>query len=84
MWPPQAVQQPGGVVVGLSADGRVLGEARLVRVTAGATGGAVWHFEGARAYAAPLPHPAAAGSRRAMSAMPTVRAPAVLRPAPMW
>lgn len=84
VWPPQQVQQPGGVVVGLSTGGRVVGEARLVRAVAGDAGGALWLFEDARAYAAPLPHPEAVGSRRALSAMPCVPAPTAERPAPMW
>lgn len=84
VWPPQQVQQPGGVVVGLSADGRVVGEARLARIIADAAGGVLWLFKEARAYAAPLPHPEAVGSRRALSAMPCVPAPAAERPAPMW
>lgn len=84
VWPPRQVQQPGGVVVGLSTGGRVVGEARLVRAVAGDAGGALWLFVEARAYATPLPHPEAVGSRRALSAMPCVPAPPVVRPAPMW
>lgn len=83
-WPPQVCQQPGGVVVGLSTGGRVVGEARLVRAEPSDLGGAWWRFEDARPYAAPLPHPEAVGSRRALSAMPVVPAPPVARPAPMW
>lgn len=89
VWPPQAVQAPGGAVVGLSTGGHVVGEATLLRAEPAPQGGALWTFGEARLYPRPVPHPEAFRSRRALSPMPPVPSGAVTgedprRPAPMW
>ena len=60
-WPPQ---QCRGAVVGLHAEGAVVGEALLSGFTSDPEGGCRWSFGPATRYARALPHPLA--SRRAM------------------
>lgn len=61
-WPPQ---QCRGAVVGLHAEGAVVGEALLFGFASNPEGGCLWSFGPVTRYARALPHPLA--SRRAMA-----------------